>query len=199
MKLLWAAVLLSFSLFAEDAIPLTIAVRNYATVSAPDLYDSLQRATRVLRRAGIEPEWVHPSMDPESPTHHLPAPALFLNLLAKNKEPRSRLSPCLGYAIIPGGGVPGYIANVFEGRVRSFANRHGISFAAILGHVIAHEVGHLLLDNGRHAVIGIMKSFWLVEDRKFLAQGTLNFTPKEAADMRRNLLNRRQLAAALSP
>jgi hypothetical protein len=199
MKLLWAAVLLSFSLFAEDAIPLTVAVRNYANVSAPDLDASLQRAGRVLRRAGIEPEWVHLNLDPQAPMLYLPNPALALNLLPKGKAPRKISSRCLGYAIIPGGGLPGYIANVFEGRVRSFANRHGISFAAILGHVIAHEVGHLLLDNGRHAVIGIMKSFWLVEDRKFLAQGTLNFTPEEAADMRRNLLDRRQLVAALSP
>ena len=45
---------------------------------------------------------------------------------------------------------------VFYHRVRDLANNAGLSESAILGSVMAHEFGHLLLGEGAHSGTGIM-------------------------------------------
>ena len=48
-------------------------------------------------------------------------------------------------------------AYIFCERVAALAPRAETSFATILGRVLAHEVGHLLLPGQGHAVVGIMR------------------------------------------
>jgi len=47
-------------------------------------------------------------------------------------------------------------AYIFTQRVRDTAARRGICFEKLLGKIVAHEVGHLLLTNG-HSDVGIMQ------------------------------------------
>ena len=56
--------------------------------------------------------------------------------------------------------------------------------ACILGHVVAHEIGHLLLPRGPHSPSGIMRA-WL--DRQLAALGGLFFTADQAQDIRTKL------------
>lgn len=49
----------------------------------------------------------------------------------------------------------------------------------ILAHVIAHEIGHLLLGRG-HAVSGIMRARWTRRDWELVGQRRFNFTPEQA-------------------
>ena len=63
----------------------------------------------------------------------------------------------LGYAVIPPEGH-GSIANAFFHRVEEIARWTGVDRAFVFGHIMAHEVGHLLLHQGRHSSKGIMRS-----------------------------------------
>jgi hypothetical protein len=54
----------------------------------------------------------------------------------------------------------GWLATAFSDRIGSVATRVGIDPGTLLGLVIAHEIGHLLLGSGYHGWTGIMRADW---------------------------------------
>ena len=63
----------------------------------------------------------------------------------------------------------------------------------LLGHVMAHELGHLLLPHGAHSVAGVMRPEWDRAQVQAAAEGLLTFTPDQAD------LIRARLSASASP
>jgi hypothetical protein len=84
----------------------------------------------------------------------------------------------------PGFGV---FAGVFVERVESLARRERQDPGRMLGHFIAHEIGHLLLGGGEHAAEGLMKAPWNRQDLARMVRGDLLFRSGEAAALRANL------------
>jgi hypothetical protein len=64
-----------------------------------------------------------------------------------------------------------------------------VSKGQILGHVIAHEVGHVLLNQQVHSAHGIMRAEWDIADFRDMTSGMLLFSSQQAeflwADVRR--------------
>ena len=58
----------------------------------------------------------------------------------------------------------------------------------LLGLVIAHEIGHLLLPDHSHSKTGIMRAMWDEQDLRLAAHGELGFTPKQVELIRSELL-----------
>jgi hypothetical protein len=56
----------------------------------------------------------------------------------------------------------------------------------LLGYIIAHELGHLLLGPG-HAPSGIMRATWDMNDLEAIRQGRLKFSREECARIRKIL------------
>src|SRR5207244_8114685 len=54
----------------------------------------------------------------------------------------------------------GWLATVFSDRIGGAAARVGVDAGTLLGLVIAHEVGHLLLGSGYHGWSGVMQADW---------------------------------------
>ena len=52
--------------------------------------------------------------------------------------------------------------------------------AARLGHVLAHEITHVLQGVARHSATGLMKAQWTPEDRAQMSKEPLPFTPQDA-------------------
>ncbi|MGO4882647.1 MAG: hypothetical protein ACLP59_17790 [Bryobacteraceae bacterium] len=77
----------------------------------------------------------------------------------------------------------GYLAEVYYQSVSAFATNRQIKFPALLGYVLAHELGHLLLGPG-HAPQGVMRQSWDLRDLVAIRQNNLKFGPAEAARMR---------------
>ena len=80
----------------------------------------------------------------------------------------------------------GYIVEVYYQAVQALAGAKEAELTTLLGYVIAHELGHLLLGPG-HAAKGVMRSAWDRRDLEAIRQGCLRFSPVEAASMRRVL------------
>ena len=90
-------------------------------------------------------------------------------------------------------GVTGTMADVYYGVIEQFAKEHEADPAEVLGYVVAHEIGHLLLGPG-HSAGGIMTAVW---NGKTLAAGRqhwLTFTQAQRNSIRREL-RARNLAA----
>jgi hypothetical protein len=65
--------------------------------------------------------------------------------------------------------------------------------STLLGHVMAHEIGHLLLPVNSHASRGIMRGEWDVVQTQHARTGTLGFTSTEARLMTRRLADHASL------
>jgi hypothetical protein len=56
--------------------------------------------------------------------------------------------------------------------------------ATWLGHIMAHELGHILLGSNAHSLVGIMRGRLRPGDWDKAAQGTLGFTPSQNRQIR---------------
>jgi hypothetical protein len=80
--------------------------------------------------------------------------------------------------------VRGTQAWAFYTAIQAAALPNGVVPTLLLGHVIAHELGHLLLPDNVHSQTGLMRDGW---DELQLIRATtrnLTFTPEESALIR---------------
>jgi hypothetical protein len=102
---------------------------------------------------------------------------------------RTRVSnTALGFAAVAPVGM-GRIAYVIYDRVRSTATDAAMSEVDLLGFVMAHEIGHLLLPGDSHPGTGLMKGRWHVRDFRQLDVLTLAFSEVEATEIRQTIQN----------
>jgi hypothetical protein len=83
-------------------------------------------------------------------------------------------------------GPPGHYVTVYHDCISAMSGRLEVAEAVLAVHVIAHEIGHLLLPVG-HAAAGIMRERFDRSDMELAVKGRLGFTRTE----------QRQLLAAL--
>jgi hypothetical protein len=65
----------------------------------------------------------------------------------------------------------------------------------LLGHVLAHEIGHKLIGTDSHAADGLMKAHWSAAEVRRMQAAPMRFTPQHAEMMRENLIAARSLVA----
>jgi len=80
----------------------------------------------------------------------------------------------------------GYIVDVYYEVVQTLGSAQQVGATALLGYVIAHELGHLLLGPG-HGTNGVMRAAWDLRDLEAIRQGRLKFSPAEGVRMRQAL------------
>jgi hypothetical protein len=160
---------------------------NYAAVPGHILIAGEQRAGEIFRRAGIELAWVDCPVSREE-LEKFPVCTQLTNdprALTLNILPESMAA---GYALpITNLGVTiqHHASFVFFYRVQLLSNVKGLSEPVVLGHIIAHELGHLLLGEGGHSDKGIMMDDLRVNYFRQAEKGSpLTFNPEQALRMR---------------
>lgn len=105
-----------------------------------------------------------------------------------------------GIAFLSEEGV-GVYSDVFYPLVEKLHSDFGASLSRVLGHVMAHEIGHLLLGLRSHSALGIMQPHWQEEALRRIGMGTLLFTAEQARSMRERLLAKSEdsMATAARP
>jgi hypothetical protein len=84
-------------------------------------------------------------------------------------------------------------AYVLYSRVKEFIRDHAFPGAgqsetgAVLGHIIAHELGHLLMPGEPHSITGIMRADWGGREVLAAIQGTLLFHPGQVKLIQKRL------------
>ena len=78
------------------------------------------------------------------------------------------------------------MADAYFKAVQNLAKWQQADPGALLGCVIAHEIGHLLLGPG-HTKDGVMRSGWNAHELKALRQRWLRFNQEESARIRYQL------------
>jgi hypothetical protein len=184
------------ALAGAAGLTLHVRVDDHAAVSDAILRSAKAIATRIYLNIDVGLVWVGPAGSTpdgraDRETRNVPdANATFrIIIVAPGLADRVDADPkALGVAA-GDARQSGHVAYVFYDRVRILSVRYEERGGAILGHVMAHELGHLLLPYETHAESGLMRMDWSREDLEHAAHGLLLFTPPEAALIRSRLSN----------
>ena len=213
-KLALGLVLVGFGLDVRNAaaespqtdVRLTVHVCNYADVDSKTLASAERGAKEIFRKAGVQSRWIdahdraQKQSDNSTDVGLIGLSQIWLDILSPATVAHLGLADSfMGFA--PGTGPNRNVVKVFYNRVTELGERqsaawaHGmisrnVSAGQILGAVMAHEIGHVLLNLSSHSEIGIMRGDWDQEDLYKVGAGCLLFTPNQAEVIRAELLRR---------
>jgi hypothetical protein len=168
----------------------TVRIYDYVNLTSDWRQEMETTATRILRQAGVAADLVWCFGNGIETT--VPACNAALgpaDMFVRIFPPRLALKGHeLGYvAATPESG--GYVT-VFADPSRREARVRSLSDGTLLGHVLAHEMGHLLLGPNAHSSSGIMRPVWRRFDEEWMVKGALVFSAEQAKKMRANLVER---------
>jgi len=172
---------------AEATIRLRIY--DFAGLEPVVLADAKKVTAEILRKAGVETVWldcpIYQTDCGEEPERlqfmlRILLPAMKKDIVAEDS---------LGFAIPCHEQDRGCLFYIFYSRISTLATGHGIGPGRILGHVMAHELGHGLLGPDAHEGYGVMQAELPISD---LAWKTLYFTSAQSKRIRTELLARNQ-------
>ena len=148
--------------------------------------DAESAAGRIFSAAGLELEWINcgDSNEPASVAQHCTEVTypthLQLRILFR---PRNLTASTLGISYLDEKGS-GCYSEIFATQADDLALDSWFR-AVLLGHVMAHEIGHLLLGTNSHSPLGLMRAHWEAVDLERAAKGQLLFTAQESERMKR--------------
>jgi hypothetical protein len=160
---------------------LRVRVNNYTQASPAILAGAEREAGRILGNAGLRTVWLdcsagHSTADSQDPCREpLEATDIALRVLSESTQNKFQ-DTVFGFAVVP------VLASVYYDYAAHLARSDNAEFEIpiILGCVIAHEVGHLLLGSNSHSDSGIMQGHWERGQIRQAVTGTLLFTPEQA-------------------
>lgn len=177
----------AFSKPPETGLRIHIRVLDYVNLPVTARAELQTNAQRILGQAGIAADFVECYADGiEAAAEVCRAAFGPLDFNLRILPPRQAMKgEQLGYAAMsPGGGA---IVTAFIDPARRKARTTSLSDGALLGHAVAHEIGHLLLGPNAHSSSGIMRPVMRESDEEWMAKGAMIFSAGQARRMRANL------------
>ena len=168
---------------AEAAERAPLALMSVAMIDEAEIPTFIRdgavaEATRIYRAAGVTLVWL---------THeHVSESAFIVKIVRKPIGNAGTVTRALAIAPMSGRRRGRHVW-VFYQRIVERANLLQMSCPPLLGAVIAHELGHLLLPQSAHSKQGLMRRTWDSRDVQRTMWGVLNFNAGEAALIRSRL------------
>jgi len=191
---IWGFLTIAFSGLASETPTkpqVTINVYNDAQVSEQVVTQAEQEATRIFRKAGVDSVWIECPSSKAGPkrTSECQPPSAPTHLALRIVPWSSKLGDTVfGTAFLSPEGEGTY-SDVFYDSVEKLHQDWHASLSRVLGHTMAHEIGHLLLGTNAHSPMGIMRPNWLGQELRSIGMGTLFFTPDQARSMQTKLFS----------
>jgi hypothetical protein len=167
---------------AEGGNPvITVLVNDGANVDHLVLGEAEKEAGRIFHAAGIEISWVN-CIGGKQVARCRVEPGLNEFVLHIVKSGKTSSDSVFGEAFLAADGTGKY-CDVFFERIKREAEL-SVTPALLLGSVMAHELGHLLLSSKAHSLWGIMQPIWHQDELSRVEMGALLFNPAESRLMR---------------
>jgi hypothetical protein len=93
----------------------------------------------------------------------------------------------------------GLNVRIFDDHIRKASEKEDRTYATVLSHAIAHEIGHVLLRSNTHGGRGLMSDVWTGREYDWMAKGALVFTVEDSRRMRATLSGAECSSANLTP
>ena len=164
---------------AEDRqVTIVLHVENYAHLPPSDRLPAEAEVTRIYATAGIRTVWATGNEHADAPGLHVRVILFSHDIAMRELLAEPVPDSVLGLAAREAGR-----AYIFTRRIANLALRHGDDFRRVLGRVMAHEVGHLVLPVYSHADQGIMRANVGADSKS-----ARDFTTEQGVAMRSTLL-----------
>ena len=196
MALLLAASLTGASGLAQDRIgkeaaprlAITVRVYTYVRVPSTDLAAAENVASRIFQWTGVELTWIdcpHTSRGArQNPACQFPITPTEISVRLTADLPELP-GPTMGYSVPVPPPQHGYLGGIMLERAREhLRDAPELTLGVVLGHGIAHEIGHLLLGTQRHSSSGLMQANWDARELRLAVSGLLNFSAQQAEAIR---------------
>ena len=164
-----AAAVLTMRAHAEgrqDGATLTIRLYNASGIPAPELVSARRVAETILQDTGLNVAFRHcgrpviPGYRADPCGQSLSPSEVVVRVIGAPAF-RPTLHPeTYGLAYVVKETNRGWLATVFSDRVGEAASRVAADPGTLLGLVMAHEIGHLLLGTSYHGDAGVMRAYW---------------------------------------
>ncbi len=173
---------------AGRSLQMTVRVYNYFAGSEPRLARAQGHAATLFAKAGLEASWLDCRLSSADPIKDaacedpLRPTEVVLRIIPTKMAARLGLKHSICGFALPAKNLGFGIATIFYQRVdelvsqRSFPVDGDNTRALVLGLIIAHEIGHLLLGKGSHTSRGLMSFLWNQKELRDAASGGLVFT-----------------------
>jgi hypothetical protein len=195
VALTWMASIAAPNARADSAVErrpkpsVQISVYNDVGLKRGTLRLAEENAAAIFRRAGIETEWKNcpgEEISPQSAVELQPpcGQAAYPSKLVLRiiRHPRGLVPDVFGVAYLSQDGQGAY-CNVFVEPMEELQRMYPVSLDAILGHVAAHEIAHLLLGRNSHSPTGLMRAHWNSRTIDDLRRGILDFDSTQSSVM----------------
>jgi hypothetical protein len=177
-------------LAAAVVLTLQILVTNDARISPRVLCAAEQTTERLFGDIGVRIEWI------DHVDHDLPMVVAFP---PDGGAERLQVGvAAMGYTFRTEEPNPGGRALVFYDRIERRAQTSGTEVTRLLGAVMAHEIGHMLIANA-HTQTGLMRGVWNDRDLHLINMEFLRFTSLEQRRMQQDLFGLRLTSARPAP
>ena len=172
---------------AQDAksSALTVSIFNDANVPPSVLAEAESRASFVLRRAGLDVSWMDCGAPGSRPSNSDCNAIVFpqhLSLRLVSTHGGST-QDTFGQAYQNAAGEGAYVV-VYFGVLAASKPATAMRPGDLLGLVIAHELGHLLLGLQSHSASGLMSPVWQADEISQASRGRLFFTSAQQEQIR---------------
>ena len=168
----------------------TVSVFSDIPVSRQLLVRAEQRAQKIFSISGVDIAWIDCTRANASDGDRDPACTKSYGpddlVLRITSHVSTVSSDAFGVAFLGSDGRGRY-ADVFWNRAQELGVTSNQGVDRILGSVMAHELGHLLLGLNSHSVTGLMRARWGNDELRCLDMGTLVFLPEQGKRMRARL------------
>lgn len=175
---------------------LTIRLYDLAHTSAGTVERATATAGRLLAEAGVNAIWEQGAPDSQEGRLADWTPALvpdqrgYLVVRLLQGPPDDRPEADLGYAL-PSVWQGAHVTIYFDRVEKLFFRTKGMPrIGSLVGGVMAHEIGHILLGSAEHSPQGVMKAHWGLEEFRLLSCKKLHFTPEDATALRAGAADR---------
>jgi len=170
-------------------VSLTVSIFNDADLPASVLQQAESRARAVMSNAGVSLTWLDCGVPGQWRTELGCQAVVFpthfsVRLVAGRKAPSDDI---FGQAYLNERGEGNY-ANVYVTLLSSAKALSVIKEGDLLGYVVTHELGHLLLGKESHSAGGLMRARWEVAQLQQGARGNLLFSRDETEKIRSRYL-----------
>jgi len=185
---------------AARSLKLTVRVYDFTGLHPKSLAGATKEAAAVLGKAGIETEWlVCVATDGQMPpacNQPIGAGELALRILRRAKAAKGMFKCSACAAAVEDAEGRGTYATLFLDCLDAMPEAKHLVPSLLLGHFMAHEIGHLLLPGKDHSAAGLMRPVLREEDWQLASIGALVFSPQQAETLRAEVLRRRAGSAS---
>ena len=165
---------------------LVVTIRLFDVYGVPpsEFQPAMAAAAAALARAGVEPRFIDCSQ-PDRPARCATTLASRELIIRIRRGPNERSAAAvLGSAILNRHTGEGAVATIYADRVEALARVSGVAAGVVLGHAIAHELGHLLTGSSSHARRGLMRALWTSAELRRNLPGDWRFSHDESDRIR---------------